>query len=126
MSALPSTGRRQHHVFEQRPDNIGGLCALLFILILQPIVELLDARPVKIRRWLMQKGRRFVGCHQEHSELGPSGLQAFHVVDDGFDRSAGFDGSQQLYQLATNFLDLCFSRGDVSAPLLSAGGSSPA
>jgi len=34
--------RRQHDFFDQHPDDIGGLCALLFGLILLRIVKLLD------------------------------------------------------------------------------------
>ncbi|WP_346728819.1 hypothetical protein [Paroceanicella profunda] len=88
--------RRQNDVLDQRPDDIGGFRALFFVLILQGVVEALDARAVKLRHRGMQQRWRVIGRRQERGELCLTGFQALHVVDDGLDRSAGLDGGQQF------------------------------
>ncbi|MEN2990901.1 hypothetical protein WG926_21490 [Tistrella sp. BH-R2-4] len=107
--------RCQHDILDQRPDDIGGLCALLFVLALQGVVEALDARAVELRHRGMQEGRWVVGfCEEGFHFLLPL-LQANHLRIDPVGSASLEDQVEQGVQFAIDFLYLSLRRRHVGA-----------
>ncbi|MGY3622300.1 recombinase family protein [Bradyrhizobium sp. USDA 10063] len=65
----------------------------------------------------MQERRRLFRVCELPPLLRCSGREPLHVLDDGFDRPAGFDGSQQLSKFTLDARKLVLHRREVCASL---------
>ncbi|WP_346658721.1 hypothetical protein [Bradyrhizobium sp. 143] len=90
--------RHKRHLIDQGAKDFRRLG--LPVPILQALIERRDPLAVDLRRVRMQEGRRLFRIRKLILQLGLSGLEPLHILNDGFDRTASLDSSQQLSEFA--------------------------